>query len=272
MVGAENYFSKAVWYLEEFHFHFIPLCFLLLPLIGWTVCRSWQPTVTDMERLMERFLSCLLPLYLVTILIAPGGFLRYLLPTLPVACLLTAVWVFRYSRRKALPVLVILIQSVCNLFAILTAFPSQENPGLKFPVVEYMKGISGTYTDRLADVVGFFKTHARTSESILSYDSEFPLIFYTQIEVINGSIMAPPPGQLPDWFLPSSPSCPIARTAVTLPESLKLRYQMITIPVHDSIQGNSIPEPDIYQYHSPKTLVPFIIYKLNTGTNGHGLY
>ena len=142
---------------------------------------------------------------------------------------------------------------------------------MKFPVVEYMKGISGTYTDRLADVVDFFKTHARPAESILSYDSEFPLIFYTQIEIINGSIMAPPAGQLPDWFLPSSPSSPIARTAVTLPESLKLRYQMITIPVHDSIQGNSIPEPDIYQYHSPKTLVPFIIYKLNTSTNGHGL-
>jgi len=64
----------------------------------------------------------------------------------------------------------------------------------------------------------------------------------------------------------------LARPAAPLPESLKLRYQMITIPVHDSIPGSSIPEPDIYQYHSPKTLAPFIIYKLNTGPNGHALY
>jgi hypothetical protein len=82
--------------------------------------------------------------------------------------------------------------------------------------------------------------------------------------------MAPPKGRLPEWILPDSASGVVAQDAVILPDFLKPYYETITIPVHGSIKGDSIPEPDIYQYQSVQTRVPFIIYKLRAGASDHG--
>jgi hypothetical protein len=48
---------------------------------------------------------------------------------------------------------------------------------------------------------------------------------------------------------------------------VKSHYTLITIPVHDSTMFDSIPEPDVYQYHTSATRVPFQIYQLNANTN-----
>lgn len=57
----------------------------------------------------------------------------------------------------------------------------------------------------------------------------------------------------------------MSQEAVALPEFLKPHYEKITILVHDSALGDSIPEPDSYQYQTVQARVPFIIYKLNAG-------
>jgi 4-amino-4-deoxy-L-arabinose transferase-like glycosyltransferase len=268
-VGGEFYFRKAWGYLVEFHFHFLPWCFLLLPLAGLIPVRGDRQTIEqDVFRQWERFALVLLPLYFVIIVIAPGFYLRYLLPILPVACLLAAAWVFRYVKWRALAVLVVAIQSTSNVFSIVTACPFQKTHTLRFPLVEYVRGMAAPYTNRFADVLDFFKTHAHPGERVLTFDPEFPLIFYTQLGVINGLLMGPPAGQFPDWILPVPASGVVTQSAVPLPESLKSRYEMITILVHDSALGDSFPEPDIYQCLTVQTRVPFVIYKLKAAADG----
>ncbi|MGA2179978.1 MAG: glycosyltransferase family 39 protein [Verrucomicrobiota bacterium] len=263
VAGGENYFRKAWEYLMEFHFHFIPLCFLLLPLLGFIpACRDRPTTGPEVPRRWERLLLLWLPLYFVTIVITPGFYLRYLLPLLPVACLLAAAWIFRHVKWRALAALVVAVLALSNAFSLVTACPFREAHTLRFPLVEYGEGLAAPYTDRFADVLDFFKSQAHPGEKVLTFDPDFPLMFYTQLVVIDGHIMGPPEGQLPDWILPNSASGVVAQESVALPEFLRPHYEMITIPVHDSVQAGSVPEPDIYQYRSVPARVPFTIYKL----------
>jgi 4-amino-4-deoxy-L-arabinose transferase-like glycosyltransferase len=271
-VGYGNYFRKEWLYLMEFHFHFLPLCFPLLPLFGWRLVRSnRQTTGSDVSEHWERLMVLLLASHFAIIPLAPGFYLRYLLPIFPVTCLLAAAWIFRWVKWRTLAVLVIAIQVLSNAFSMVTAYAFRGSHIFRLPLLEYVRGIAAPYTDRFADVVGFFNREARPRQMVLSFDPEFPLRFYTQLAVIDGVLMAPPRGRLPDWILPSSASGVMAQEAVELPDFLKPYYETITIPVHDSSRGGSIPEPDAYQYHSAQTRVPFVIYKLNAGASGHEL-
>jgi len=265
-VGEGNYFRKAWSYLMEFHFHFIPLCFLLLPLFGWIlVRRNRQATGSDVSGHWERLMLFLLASHFAIIPLAPGFYLRYLLPIFPVMCLLAAAWIFRWVKWRTLAVLVIAVQVLSNAFPMVTAYPFRGRHSFRLPLLEYVRGMATPYTDRFTDVLEFFKQEARPRQMVLSFDPEFPLRFYTQLAVIDGVLMAPPRGRLPDWILPSSASGVMAQEPVALPDFLKPHYEMITIPVHDSLRGDSIPEPDAYQYQSVPTQAPFVLYKLNAG-------
>jgi hypothetical protein len=262
-----------IWnYLLEFHFHFLPLCFLLLPFLRWlTAGRTRQAPESSVAGCWERFLLLLLGSYFVTSLLAPGFYLRYLLPIFPVACLLTAAWIFRYVKWRALVVLLIAIQVLSNTLSMVTAYPFRGTHRFRLPLLEYVRGHALPYADRLTDVLEFFKQEAYPGGMVMSFDPEFPLRFYTQLAVVDGNLMAPPKGRLPEWILPSSASGVLAQDAVALPDFLKPYYETITIPVRDSIKGDGIPEPDIYQYRSVPARRPFIIYRLKAGTNDHQL-
>jgi hypothetical protein len=264
-MGHENYFAKAFDYLAQIHFLFMPLCFLLLPLLEF-FSKAREVTLPDVAKQWEGFLLFLMPAYFCVILLAPGFYLRYQLPLLPLLCLLAAAWVLRYVRWRALAVALIVAQLASNAISIASGFPFRHGRELRFPVTEYVSGIAAPYSNRLSDVLDFFKTHAHPGQRVLSFDPEFPLIFYTGLGVIDGRIMAPPPGELPDWILPASVSGDVTRESMALPDFLKPHYTLITISVHDSTMFDSIPEPDVYQYHTTSALVPFQIYQLNTNT------
>jgi len=266
--GGENYFWKAWEYLLELHFHFMPLCFLLLPLAGWFPGAVGGPTsgIADWRR-WERLLLVLLASYFVTIVFTPGFYLRYLLPLLPVLCLMAAAWIFRYFKWRAPCVLAVAILVLSNAFSWLTAYPLRGAHTLRSPLVEYVKGLSTSYADRFDDVLDFFWKQSHPGEKVLTFDPDFPLMFYTQLVVINGHIMRPPAGQLPDWILPVSASGVVAQEAVVLPDFLKPHYEQLTISVLDSVKAGTVPEPDIYQYHRVLVRVPFVIYRLKTFGN-----
>jgi hypothetical protein len=220
-VGEGNYFQKAWLYLVEFHFHFIPLCFLLLPLLGWILVRSnRQTTVPDVSKHWERLMLLLLASHFAIIPLAPGFYLRYLLQIFPVMCLLAAAWIFRCVKWRTLAVLVIAVQVLSNALSLVTAYPFRGSHLFRLPLLEYVQGIAVPYADRFADVLDFFKREARPRQMVLSFDPEFPLRFYTQLAVIDGVLMAPPKGRLPDWILPGSASGVVAQEAVALPDFL----------------------------------------------------
>jgi 4-amino-4-deoxy-L-arabinose transferase-like glycosyltransferase len=266
-IVPESYFEKAADYLTEIHFHFMPLWFLLFPLISFSQAyKNRQTKPLDATQNWEGFLLILVVYYFGVILFVPGGFLRYLLPLLPVMCLLMAAMAFRWCKWRWLAVLVVAIQCTTNFFSVTTAYPFGGNHALRAPLVEYMRGMVAPYTDRFADALDFLKTRTHPGDTVLTFDPEFPLIFYTRLAVIDARVKtatsALAPGKLPDWFLPSPASKILPHKPGTLSAFMVPRYEKITISVHDSALGDTIPEPDFYQYQTATNQEPFIIYKL----------
>lgn len=266
--GGENFAWKAWHYLLEFHFHFLPLFIFLLPLLGlWAARRGRPVAMTVPVKEWERLLSVLLPAYFAMVLAAPGFYLRYLLPILPVACLLAAVWLFRCVSWRAAAVALVALLCASNVLSVITAYPVRGAHTVRFPLADYVRGMASPYADRFTDVRDFFAAHAQPGQRVLSFDPELPLMFYTPLGIIDGRIMAPPDGQLPDWILPQSASAIAPQADAALPDFLKPHYEAITLQVHDSVYGDGVPEPDVYQYRTATNLGPFIIYRLKPGAD-----
>jgi len=268
-LGRDNYFWKAASYLLEFHFHFVPLCFFLLPLLAWL---RW-PRLTDTmpapeSQQWEQLLVALMPVYFLAILFVPGFYLRYLLPLLPAGCLLAVVWTFRYVKWRAFAVALLVLQASTNAIPWLTAYPIRHGHQFRLPLVEFVQGMSHPYDNQLSVVMDYLKAKAAPGEMLMSFDPELPLQFYTPLAIVDGRLSAPPKGRLPEWFLPQSASGVQARDPIPLPDFLKPYYSPATILVPGTILGDSIPEPDIYQYLTATNQVPFVLYRLKTAGAG----
>jgi hypothetical protein len=275
-LGQENAMQKAWTYLREFHFHFMPLIVLLLPLAGFLFAwrrsrraadnggsasrlRAQLETIAqaqgagtgsgpDAAAVFERHLSGLLISYAVMFLIPPGN-MRYLLPLLPVVCLLTAVWLFRYIPWRAVGLALILVQCLTNAAAIGTAWPWKGRHTLNLPLLNYVRGITHPYTNRLADVLAYLSREARPGESVYVFDPEFPLIFYTRLKIIDGRLLGGRiPSPLPEWILPESASGAVDQPPIRFRGDVNLYYETIIIPVHNSSRIGSVPNPDAYEY------------------------
>jgi 4-amino-4-deoxy-L-arabinose transferase-like glycosyltransferase len=263
VAGGELQLGKAWGYLAEFHFHFLPLCFLLLPLLKRFLPATPDPAgEPEAARPWENFLLLLLGSYSVTILLAPGFYLRYLLPVLPVACLLAAAWVFRSVPWRALAVALIAGQILSNAFAVVTAYPVRGRHHFRLPLVEYVRGLVPPYADRFTDVLDYLKPGQQPGKMVLSFDPEFPLMFYTPLTVVDANLMGPAQGRLPDWIFPLPASGVVAQPPAGLPDFLKPHYETVTVDVHDSPLGDGVPEPDLYLYQTATHRRPFVIYRL----------
>ena len=269
-VGGEKYFPKAWDYLLEFNFHFVPLCFLVLPLFGLISVRgNGQIIRQEATPQLEPFALGLFPLYLAIIVMAPGHFLRYLLPILPVACLLAAAWVFRHIKWRMLALLMLAVQCTTNAISIVTAYPVRgELHHLCSPLLRYAVGITGPYEDRFTDVLKFLNEQSHPGETVLTSDPEFPLVFYTHLKIIDARFITTTTQRLPDWFLPVSASSVMHQNSDTppLPDFLEPYYTPVILDVHDSARGDNYPEPDFHRNQSTARRAAFIIYKLKTGT------
>jgi hypothetical protein len=266
-VGYNLFLKKETYYLKEFHFHFIPLIFLLLPLVNWLMSRR---TAASQSKLgapagvtgFEWWLLWLMALYLGIILLPPGAFLRYLLPMLPVACLLAAAWVFRYVRRTEIAVALIAVQCLTNALALGSGFPFRGKHTLRWPLAEFVQGNREPFQDRFTDVLEYLLREAKPGESVFSLDPEFPLIFYTGLKVIDGRLIRDktPLRIPPDWVLTQSASGVMNSVAAPPGNVVRLLYEEIVIPVHESVNFGVVPEPDRYQYHTGKERT-FVLYR-----------
>lgn len=255
--------DKIGFYASQFHFYFFPWCIVLLPVWGWLSGRRRKNIAATPEEqplaCFQNYLLLLPALYLPVLLVMPGEYLRYLLPVLPVACLLVAAWLFQYIEWTVVAVVILFALCFSNVFAVATS-PFGCNP-LRSPIVEFVSGVGQPYDDRFADVLKFLKTQARPGDVILSWDPELPLIFYGQYQVIDARLPARSTGIVPNWILPQSISSVFNKPAALLPGALP-HYDRIVLTVHDSPRLADIPEPDLYEYKIPAATEPFVLYRL----------
>jgi hypothetical protein len=272
--AAEGRDSPGVllrFYAWQFHFHFFPWCFLLLPIGGWIVRRfgakrqgrfnvsTFQP-FNEAGPSFETCLLGLMALYVPVLLVMPGAYSRYLLQLLPIACLLVAAWLFRYIKWTWLACIILMVQSLSNVLAVATDPFGKQYP-VRSPFADVLFSSLLPYEDRLTDLQKFFQGNARPGDVLLSWDPEFPLAFYTRLKVVDGRLTRNPFHPLPNWVLPESATGDLNQRH-PLPEALESRYERIVLKVHNSTQVDTIPEPEAYELQTAANTAPFVIYKL----------
>jgi hypothetical protein len=128
-----------------------------------------------------------------------------------------------------------------------------------------VRSVTSDYTDRCEDVVSFLSRASKPGESIYVADHEFPLIFYTDLQVIHAGYF-PLPQELPDWFLPVSPSAVIPLPVMNLPRELQDKYRPITLTVHASPRGCRRPDPHMHQRFTTTRTEKITIYRKISAT------
>src|SRR5262249_3764129 len=96
-LSNEKLIEKGLYYIWEWNFHFVPWIFLLLPLLP--ILTGRRRFENGNIRKFETALTVLVIGYFVVLLV-PQSELRYLLPLLPVGCLLAGAWLVRYIGNK----------------------------------------------------------------------------------------------------------------------------------------------------------------------------
>ena len=263
-VAGESFWPKLRFYTLEFHMHFVPWAFALLPAAGWMVRRTRKPAFSersDLGRAFEFLLVFLLITSIAVLVQPPGHFLRYMLMVLPVGCLLASSWTFRTIRSRAAATALIATVCLTNGLAIATAYPWRGGHTLRWPMANWLVSVHRPYGSRLDDVVQFLRKEAQPGQSVYVFDPELPLIFYTGLKIIDGRAgNGLLPQVLPDWVLSESASGVISVPPTLLPESLASEYRVIALPVHDSRRMGVIPEPDVYEFESAG-MTSLLIYK-----------
>ena len=256
----ENLGSKFLYYVTEWHFHFVPWIFLLLPGIGLLAKFFGSKSQATSKRVTQFEYSLLVGLggYFAILLVPPTE-LRYLLPLLPVGCLLCAAWTFRYIRWPIVAASVIALQATSNLFAVGMTFGAARQHHWRAPVMEYIASLHGRYRNRFTDVLDAFSKNAHAGESVWVADPEFPLIFYTGVKIIDARLGVPE--MWPDWILAESASGVVTQRPLHVPNAAMPSYETITLSVHDSDRFDCVPEPDVYQYRTTPQRADFLIYK-----------
>ncbi len=252
--------SRAFYYVTEWNFHFVPWVLLFLPIVGFIrrpVPARTSPAASGV-RSLEQSLSILLVCSFFSFLLTPTE-LRYLLPLLPLACLLVSAWSFRYIRWPILAAFLIALQSATNVIPIISTFGLNREHSWRIPLFQFVEGLNQNYADRFTDVRDFFSREAQPGQSVVVRDPEFPLIFYTGLKIIDARLSRPE--YPPDWILPESASGTLAQRPMQIPDFVSANYDRIVLRVHDSDRMDNLPEPDRYQYFTTSKLVDFPVYR-----------
>ncbi|MBF0319405.1 MAG: glycosyltransferase family 39 protein [Nitrospirae bacterium] len=261
------YFNNLRFYAVEVNFHLFPYILLLIPAgykaFKWGTGgkRLFPADNTPRQSAVEFFLWILIPLQLIIFSLAPGQFLRYVTSLIPVVSAIQALLIMRYI--KAALVRYVLAGLICltNFLPVYGLYLLNYGHKPAFPIINLVRSIAAPYSDRMEDVIRFLKKEAAPNESILVFDTEFPLMFYTGMQIIDGRLHSEKPIQKPDWIFLKCVSCMFDIEPMELPASILNGYNRIEIEVHNTKTGGMIPDPDRYEYFSAEDKETFAIYK-----------
>ncbi|QWR76464.1 hypothetical protein [Candidatus Magnetomonas plexicatena] len=278
LVYSEDIAFKILYYISEIHFHLFPIPLLLVVPIYLLTRKSKE---TDpAESTLYVFICILIPVTMLTVARAPGIYLRYNAPLFPVFALIAAVITGELIRNNLISVALAILLGLTNLLSIYTLYPLKiflegfQHTGVllkihtpEMPVFRMVKSITTHYENKLTAVVTFINQESNGKiGSIYVADPEFPLIFYTNMAIIDArlfqiNISNLNPQNLPDWILPVSASGIVKTSIGNIPDALNAFYEKLNIEVYDSKADCSVPEPDGYEYFTAERKISFILYK-----------
>ncbi|MBF0319403.1 MAG: glycosyltransferase family 39 protein [Nitrospirae bacterium] len=261
-----NFIHGLMVYSKEIHFHIFPFTLLILPL-GYYIYRrvrgaEGKPSETSVEADIGWLLWLFVPLHVLILSMGPGQNLRYITPLLPVLAIIEAGLLLKYARPGALAAVLTLLLITTNYVSVYTPYPFDGYHEPRLTIVKLIRSITAPYTNRLDDVVKFLKKEASAGQSVYVADPEFPLIFHTDMKIIDARIVKNfSADKLPDWVFPVSASGISGNTDITPSGIISKHYETVSIPVHNSDRRGGIPEPDPHEYFTNPEIVQMEVYK-----------
>ncbi len=110
------------------------------------------------------------------------------------------------------------------------------------PYLSFARSITSDYRERLGDVLSFLEENAEADQSIWVADPEFPLVFYTDMRIIDARYHRFPEDP-PDWVFATSASGIANRRPLQLPAGTRAQYDEVAIRVRRSPRGGNRPDP-----------------------------
>ncbi len=250
--------------LSEIHFHLMPIPILLIPLAvvvyrrlrSGGVTSEWLPSAPDLL-----LWSLLLGQVAVLSISVPMVFFRYLSPLIPVLMLLGASILTRTVRPIWMRCLLVLVLALSNGVAIGSGWFFRGSHQLEMTYLKFVQSITTDYTDRFEKVLDFLQNESNSDQTVFVANPEFPLIFYTDMRIIDARFHPEWPADLPDWFLPISVSSAHVPRTLALPEHLSEFYERITLTVPATPWGAIRPDPDTHHFFTVPDVEEVLIYR-----------
>jgi hypothetical protein len=274
-IGRENIAEKIVYYLWEMNFHIVALVIFIVPIVYSFRKKSMKQPNEGRTRQpsddMETFLWILIPAVVASVSLAPGVFLRYLLPIFPAAFVLQAAILNRYIGGKVIRYACVLILCLTNYAAYYPLYPIKlldpsnipfriHSPAL--PLTKLIRETYTPYTDRLWDVVNFLKKEGAGGETVFIAESALPLMFYNGMKIIDArSERGKNLKAFPDWIFSKSASVPADDPPMYPSKEIADLYIPISLRVHTSRKCGSIPEPDMHESFTSKDMEELLVFR-----------
>ncbi len=265
-VGFKYFAVNLLYRLRQINFHIVPVVLLLVPAVIYFTRRGQLGAKSQgiTKRSTKIFLWSLVPAHLLVLIVTPYFNFRYLIPLIPVFLLLLSIMIVDYVRPQFLQYLLVAILSLSNMISVLVVYPIIRGT-VSMPIIQFLGEITSEYDNKLKDVVLFLQSNARPEQTILVPDPEFPLIFYTDMRVIDvrlhRQLNVLDVNNLPDWIFAQSASGTVDQPELQLPAVLENDYELIVLPVHDSPICDSCPQPESHVSFTSDRLIGFKVYK-----------
>jgi hypothetical protein len=263
-IGLHEFGPKFFYYLSELHYHIVPLVVFLIPpaIYFWEKVRRLRQTPLFPENGTEILLWTLIPAHLVILAATVGSYFRYLTPLIPVLILMASAILVRDVKPPIFSYLVVGMLCLSNAISVYSLYPFRGVHSTKMQLAQFVREIASDYEDRLEDVVFYLSRNANPSQSVYVYDPEFPLIFYTDMRVIDARFNNRLDRRdLPDWIFPESASGLMPSSPIRVPRALIAHYKPVSIRVHDTARNASRPDPDLHKGFTSSEYTKMLIYR-----------
>lgn len=266
VIGLQHFWPYMLEYTYMVHFYAVPLVILAIPLLVYIKDMAYgeygksKYWIKDYERLAW----ALIPSTILFLSCVSLKSMRYITPLLPVAALIIASILTYHVPRKSIRYTLFTVLCFSNIIAALTVGDLSPSILLRVPIVEFVQEISQSYQDRFSDVLAYLKQNGNPEQSVLVKDPEFPLIFYTDMRIIDFRLETPERlRELPDWILTTSASGVVEKPPLVIKRSLETIYDAINLRVHDSKRGGSVPDPRLREPFTSDQFTDMTIYRKN---------
>jgi hypothetical protein len=262
LIGSEGALERALYYLRQTQLHVIPAVVLALPLLLRPVHalrgQATPHAPTESARALEFFAWSLLLLGLVVYAASPFRFFRYLIPIIPAILLLAAAYLGRFLPSKGLRAVVVLALILANGWTL-------EHASLRVvgvPYLDFLQSIPHDYRTRLDAVSEYLAGEVTPGDRLWVPDPEFPLAFYSDVEVVDARLHKGVPVPPPEWILEASASSISPRLRLAIPPKVALLYDAIYLDTPRARHGGSRPDPNFYEAFEARRIEPFVLHRL----------